>query len=211
MDRKNLKNKLIEYTINHTNNLDRHNTGYVLGIISAILMIMCVGTLLMFDNKQVRKIITKNINSDTVENPVEVKTSSTLLTERQLNIKATHANGTVGRLNYISLNRENTIVGLTVTNGFKHTIYLNLHGKGVVIVDNLGHQYNVQPPPDNPDIEIKPGTTFNAELVFSGGIPEGATNLTLITNNQIGSDQASTRRPKMQFDIPFDEEEKFIG
>ncbi|MEO1561406.1 MAG: hypothetical protein AAFS12_17900, partial [Cyanobacteria bacterium J06632_19] len=147
---------------------------------------------------------------DTVENPVEAKTTSTLLTERKLNVKATHPNGTVGRLNYISSNREKTIVELVVTNDFRHTIYLNLHGKGVVIVDNLGNKYNVQPLSKNPQLEITPGTTFKGELVFSGGIPSQASSLTLITNNQIGSDQASTRRPKMEFYIPLNEEDKFI-
>lgn len=206
MDKKNFKHQFIE----NTNNADKLNSGYVLGIISAILMMMCVGTLLMFDNIQVRRIITKKLKVDTVENPVEAKTTSTLLTERKLNVKATHPNGTVGRLNYISSNREKTIVELVVTNDFRHTIYLNLHGKGVVIVDNLGNKYNVQPLSKNPQLEITPGTTFKGELVFSGGIPSQASSLTLITNNQIGSDQASTRRPKMEFYIPLNEEDKFI-
>ncbi|MBV6626681.1 MAG: hypothetical protein KI793_27715 [Rivularia sp. (in: Bacteria)] len=207
MDKRNFKDKLIE----HTNDADKYNSGYVLGIISAILMIMCVGALLMFDNKQVQKIITENLNVETVENSIEEQKTSTLLTARKLKVKTTHPNGAVGRLTYISFNQENTTVELAVTNGFRHTIYLNLHGKGVVIVDNLGNKYNVQPPPDNPYLEITPGDTFKGELVFSGGIPLRASNLTLITNNQIGSDQAFTRRPKMEFYIPLNVEDKFLG
>ena len=68
----------------------------------------------------------------------------------------------------------------------------------------------MKPPFDNPSLEIEPNATFQGELVFQGGITSKANNLTLITNNQIGSDQPLTPRPKMEFYIPITQEDKLI-
>jgi len=204
MNKNNLKNKSIEDAYD----ADNDNSGFVLGIISAILLLICIGTLLMFDNKHVQRIITENINLDSVNNSSSAKKTTTLLTEKTLNVKADHPNGTVGRLTHISFSKESTIIEIAVTNGFWHTIHLNLHGKGVVLVDDLGNKYNFKPPLNNPFLEIKSSNTFKGELLFQGGITSKANNLTLITNNQIGSDQPLTRRPKMEFNIPISQQDK---
>ena len=85
-----------------------------------------------------------------------------------------------------------------------------MFGKGVVIVDDLGNKYNFKPPLGNPQLQIESGKTFKGKLLFQGGITTKANNLTLITNNQIGSDQPFTRRPKMEFYIPICQVDKLI-
>lgn len=214
MNKNNLKDKIIKKKlIDDVYETDNDNTGFILGIISAILLVTCIGTLLVFNNKGVQRIISENINNintDSENNSNQTKTISTLLTEKKLNIRVGHLNGTVGRLDNISFKEKNTIVKITVTNGFWHTIHLNLHGKGVVLVDDLGNKHNLKPPSDNPSLQIEPNTTFQGELIFQGAITSRANNLTLITNNQIGSDQPFTRRPKMEFFIPITQEDKLI-
>ncbi|MEM6399347.1 MAG: hypothetical protein AAF757_03825 [Cyanobacteria bacterium P01_D01_bin.116] len=206
MNKNNLKNQLIE----DISDSDNDNSGFVLGTISAILLVICIGTLLMFNNKQVQRIITDKINIDSANNSNDVKKTSTLLTEKTLNVKANHPNGTIGKLTHISFSQSNTTVEIAVTNGFWNTIYLNFRGKGVILVDDLGNKYDLKPPFDNPSLEIEPNATFQGELVFQGGITSKANNLTLITNNQIGSDQPLTPRPKMEFYIPITQEDKLI-
>ena len=80
-----------------------------------------------------------------------------------------------------------------------------MYGKGIILVDDLGDKYNFKPPFDNPYFQIESGTTFKGQLVFQGGVTTKANNLTLITNNQIGSDRPLTRRPKMEFYIPIEQ------
>ncbi len=202
MNRDNLKHKLIK----DASGTDDNNIGFVLGIISAVLLIVCIGTLLMFNNKQVQRIIGENINVDPENSLNETQNTGILLTKKTLNIRAEHPNGTIGRLSNISFNAENIAVEIAVTNGFRHNVYLNYSGKGIVLVDDLGNKYNLKPPSDNPYLHIESGTTFKGELIFQGGITTKANNLTLITNNQIGSDQALTRRPKMEFYIPIEQQ-----
>ena len=206
MNKNNLKNK----PIRNFYKTDNDNSGFVLGIISAILLLTCIGTLLVFNNKRVELITTKNRNIDSVNNPNQAKIINTLLTEKKLNIEAKHLNGTVGRLTNIDFQENNTIIKIAVTNGFWHAIHLNLHGKGLILVDDLGNKYNLKTRFDNPSLEIESNTTFQGDLIFQGGITSKANNLTLITNNQIGSDQPFTRRPKMEFFIPINAEDKLI-
>jgi hypothetical protein len=205
-----LKNKLKDKPVYDASGTERNNSGFVLGTISAILLIVCIGTLLMFNNKQVQRLIGENINVNSQDNSSETLKTDTLLTEKTLNVRAEHSNGTIGRLNNISFNAENTVIEIAVTNGSRHTIHLNLYGKGIILLDDLGNKYNLKPPFNNPYLQIESGTTFTGELVFQGGITTKANNLSLITNNQIGSDQILTRRPKMEFNIPITQEDKLI-
>ncbi len=212
MNKNNLRNKPID----NISDIDDDKSGFLL-IISAVLLIMCISVLLLFNNKQGQRLITQKINVDAVKKPSDVeffnfngsnstesKKASRLLTNKSLNIKAKHPNSTIGRLTNISFTKEDTIVEIAVTNGSQYTIYLNLHGKGIVLVDDLGNKFNLKPLSDNPYLMIRSGKTFKGELVFQGGVTSKANHLTLITNNQIGSDQPLSRRPKMMFYIPLD-------
>ncbi len=74
MNRDNLKHKLIK----DASGTDDNNSGFVLGIISAILLIVFIGTLLMFNNKQVQRIIGENINVDPENSFNETQNTGTL-------------------------------------------------------------------------------------------------------------------------------------
>lgn len=206
MNRDYLKNKPVSDARGNGDN----NSGFVLGAISAILLIVCISTLLIFNNKKVQRLIGEKINVDADNSSSEIQKTSTLLTEKKLNIKAEHPNGTIGRLSNISFNPQNTVIEIALINGFTHTIYLNLYGKGVILVDDLGKKYNLKPPFDNPYLQIESGKKFTGKLFFEGGITTKVNSLTLITNNQIGTDQPFTRRPKMEFFIPISQEDKLI-
>ncbi|MCJ8281951.1 MAG: hypothetical protein MJK14_19395 [Rivularia sp. ALOHA_DT_140] len=206
MNKNNLKYKSIKN--DNSSNTDDNNNGFILGAISVLLLILCISTLLLFENKQVRQIITKNINTDKANNLNHPKNTTILLTQKTLDIQTKHPNGTVGRLKNISFNKKNTIIEIAINNSFDHAIHINLYGKGIILVDDLGNKYNLKPPINNPYLEIKSNTTFKGQLVFQGGITAQANNLTLITNNQIGSDQPLTRRPKMEFNIPISQQDK---
>ena len=208
MGKNNLQDKLIDTSAD----IDNDKTGFVLGTVSVVLLFMCVAVLLLFNNTQVRRIINKRINVDALIKPSNISTESNnskiRLTEINLNIKAEHPNGTVGKITNISFHKNKTIVEMAITNGFQHTISLNLHGKGLVIIDNLGDEYNFKPYFFNSDFEIKSGETFKGSLRFEGRVNPNAKSLTLITNSKIGSDQLFTRRPKIQFNIPLNQENK---
>ena len=215
------KNNLTNTAIDDTKNTDTDKSGFLLGTISAVLMILCISVLLLFNNKQVQRIITQKINADVVKQSSDIEfstinindstkgdTISTRLKEKILNSKTEHPNSTVGRLTNIYFTEKNTIIDIAVTNGSQYAIHLNLNGKGTVLLDDLGDKYNLEPPSDNPNLKIESGTTFKGELVFQGGISSQASHLTLITNNKIGTDQRFSRRPKMKFEIPITEQDK---
>lgn len=204
------KNYLTKKPINNINNisdLDNSKGGFLLGIISGVLLIASISVLLLFNNKQVQRIITEKGNIDAVKKSSDTEllinnSNSLIETKKILTVKADHPNGTLGRLTNIYFTKNNTIVEIVVTNASFYTIHLNLHGKGVVLVDDLGNKYDLKLPSENPELEINSGETLKRELVFQGGVISKASNLTLITNNQIGSDQPLTRRPKIEFFIP---------
>ncbi len=210
------KNNLKDKPVDNTPEISNDNSGFLLGIISAVLLILCISMLLLFNNKQIQQRIIKNINFDRAKqvsdselfnNESLSENKELLLAEKILDIKAEHSNGTIGRLTNISFTQDSTIVEMVMTNGFQYPIHLNLHGKGLVIVDDLGNEYKFKAPFFNSNIEIESGQTFKGNLLFKGGVTANAKSLTLITNSKIGSDQPFTRRPKIKFEIPISEEE----
>lgn len=188
---------------------------FLLGVIFTLVLISGAGIWFFFTNKQAQQILSKQINRnviglpETVANPTESKppvttnTSVTqssevtvLPTEKTLNVQMTHPNGTVGILTNISFTKDSTKVEMSVTNGSKNTIELNRNGTEMVLVDDLGTNYNLAAPATNPDLEILPDTTLKGEFIFMGKF------LNLITNNQSGGDESLSQIPKMNFFIP---------
>ena len=78
MNRDYLKNK----PVNDASDTDDNNSGFVLGVISAILLIVCIGTLLIFNNKHVQRLIDENRTVDAENSLSEIQKTSTLLTEK---------------------------------------------------------------------------------------------------------------------------------
>ncbi|MEO1377889.1 MAG: hypothetical protein AAFW70_27140 [Cyanobacteria bacterium J06635_10] len=207
------------------NNVKRNGCGsFFLGVIFTLVVISGAGIWFLFTNKKAKQILSEQVNQTVVDNLPKTAdeatpskpTSNTSLTQssqvsalptgKTLNVQATHPNGTVGRLTKISFTKDNTKVEMSATNGSKNTVELNNNGRGMVLVDDLGKEYNLAAPATNPDVEILPGTTLKGEFVFIGKVSPGAKFLNLMTNNQLGGNETLSQIPKMKFFIPLGSE-----
>jgi cytoskeletal protein RodZ len=121
---------------------------------------------------------------------------------KPLNLQVNHANGTVMRVTGVALADDSTTIEVAVTNGSKYEIELNQTNNSMIMTDNLGSQYNLSPPANNPSLTIKPGTSLKGKFVFLGRFNPSATTITLTTNSRHGGDKDYSRDPKMQVDIP---------
>jgi hypothetical protein len=202
-------------------------SGFLMGILFTLLLVLGAGIWLVIKNPRLQQMLLGQINRNvatssptakTAATPAVVPTASPLETidtqttttdtspllppSQTLNLQVNHANGTVVRLTGISFAEDSTNVNLAVTNGHKDPIKLN-NSKDMVLIDNLGNQYNLVAPPDNSQIEIQPGTTLKGEFVFLGRMSPLATSFSLATNNMSGSDQSYSNLPKIRVaDIP---------
>ena len=106
----------------------------------------------------------------------------------------------VARLTQISFAEDSIIVSMSVTNGSKDVIQLNAQDD-MFLTDNVydRNQYNLSVSPDNPTIQIQPGTTLKGQFVFIGRLAQSATKLDLIMNYKSDSD-SSPNRPYLYFD-----------
>ncbi|MGK7949891.1 MAG: hypothetical protein AB4368_14180 [Xenococcaceae cyanobacterium] len=119
----------------------------------------------------------ENENEDTASN------TSSLPYEQGLNLQVNHANGSVLRLTRIAVTEDYIETDLTITNGYRDAITLNRNNfRQMRLRDNLGNNYNLAPPPQNPDIEIKAGQILEGKFRFLGRIDPNAQSLTLVTN-----------------------------
>jgi hypothetical protein len=91
-------------------------------------------------------------------------------------------------------------LGIVATNGGQNDIQLN-PSDDLVLVDAAGNRYAVNPPPANPRVTVRKGTTLRGSLVFIGQLPAGTTSLTLITCDDYGStDNQFASTPKFTID-----------
>lgn len=207
------------------NNVKRNGCGsFFLGVISTLILISGVGIWFLFTNEKAKQMLSSQVNQTVVDNlpktvdnaTQSLPTSNTSFTQssqvsalptgKTLNVQTTHPNGTVGRLTKISFTKDSTKVEMSATNGSKNTVELNNNGRGMVLVDDLGKEYNLAAPATNPDVEILPGTTLKGEFVFIGKVSPGAKFLNLITNNPLGGNESLSQIPKMKFFIPLSSE-----
>ena len=105
----------------------------------------------------------------------------------------------VARLTQISFSEDSIIVSMAVTNGSKDVIQLNAQDD-MFLNDNQydRNQYNLSVPPDNPTIQIQPGTTLKGQFVFIGRVAPTATKLSLLMNYRSYSD-SNPNRPYLYF------------
>ena len=134
---------------------------------------------------------------ETNESPETAKNKTNSLpssqtTEQQVN----HANGSVLQLKTISFKDDSIVANLSITNGHKNEIVLN-QNRDFLLRDNLGNVYHLATLPQNPEVKIPPGQTLTGDFVFLGRISPQANSLTLVTNDEFGSDRDYARDPKM--------------
>lgn len=113
-----------------------------------------------------------------------------------LNLQQTHPNGSTLRLTQLVFADNSITVTLAVTNGYRSEIRLNAN-HDMVLLDNLGNQYNLVEPPENAAIRLDRGMVLKGDFVFSGRIAPNATSLTLVTNRTTGGSEPTSATPKI--------------
>jgi hypothetical protein len=88
----------------------------------------------------------------------------------------------VMRLTEVALAEDSTILTLSITNGRREVIEIDTKKEHIVIYDDKSHKYNLAIPPDNPLIQIPPGTTLNGQFVFIGRLLPEVNSIRLQTS-----------------------------
>ncbi|HEY9853232.1 MAG TPA: hypothetical protein V6D28_27420 [Leptolyngbyaceae cyanobacterium] len=105
----------------------------------------------------------------------------------------------VARLTQVSFADDSIIVTMAITNGSNNAIQLNAQND-MFLTDNVydRNQYNLSVPPDNPTIQVQPGTTMKGRFVFIGRLAPQASKLSLSMNYKSYSDR-NPSRPYLYF------------
>lgn len=88
----------------------------------------------------------------------------------------------VARLTQISFTEDSILVNMAVTNVSREVIQLNARDDMRLFEDTYSNKYRLAVPPDNPSIQIQPGTTLKGQFVFIGRVSPKATSLSLSIN-----------------------------
>lgn len=121
-----------------------------------------------------------------------------------LDLQTNHASGSVLRVTGVRFANDHIAVDLAFTNGSRYEQKLNTYsGNRFVLRDDLGNVYNLSPPPNNGDVAVPAGQSLDGEFVFLGRLHPGAGALTLVTNEDHGGTEGTSRSPKMSVQIPF--------
>jgi hypothetical protein len=92
-----------------------------------------------------------------------------------------NASELVMRLTEITLAEDSTIATVSITNGRREVININTKKENIILYDDEGNTYRLAIPPDNPLIQIQPGTTLNGKFVFIGRLSPQAAYIGLKT------------------------------
>ena len=114
---------------------------------------------------------------------VSTSTTSSPTYEQDLGLQVNHADGSVLRLNRIAVTEDYIETDLAITNGYRNAITLNNYNRDMLLRDDLGNIYNLTPPPQNPEVIVKPEETLKGTFRFLGRIAPKARSLTLVTND----------------------------
>jgi len=113
-----------------------------------------------------------------------------------------HPNGADFVMNAISFSETGTIVNLLTENDERDVaIRLALAGK-TFLLDDLGNQYAILPPPDNRSLEVPGGAGLDAELSFPGAIDLDASTIEVVINDGQDAEQSDVVRsafPEVRF------------
>ena len=112
--------------------------------------------------------------------------------------------GVVMRLTQIAYSDDSMIASLAITNGSNQVIQLNAQ-EDMFLYDDLkkdynqsyGNTYRLSVPPNNPKVEVQPGTTIKGQFVFIGRLAPQAKFLGLVTNDKNPS-YGPSNKPNMK-------------
>ncbi|MCT7983902.1 hypothetical protein NG796_11390 [Laspinema sp. A4] len=132
----------------------------------AFLSLVCVGC----DSNPLAQKLPGGGAPATTESPRRPR----ILTESYDDLQV-NASELVMRLTEITLAEDSTIATVSITNGRREIININTKKENIILYDDEGNTYRLAIPPDNPLIQIQPGTTLNGKFVFIGRLsPEAA-------------------------------------
>ncbi|PSB43598.1 hypothetical protein C7B80_23640 [Cyanosarcina cf. burmensis CCALA 770] len=131
-----------------------------------------------------------------------VRTERAALSYSEQGLKVQHPNGTVLQVMGVRFAADRIIVNVAVVNRSPKTIKLNTNPQNLILIDNLGNQYDVIPAIDNPRVEVASYSTFNGDLTFATRLDSNATSLTLITNQEFHGLQRDTTSPRFVVALP---------
>lgn len=131
-----------------------------------------------------------------------MRTERAALSYSEQGLKVQHPNGTVLQVMGVRFAPDRIIVNVAVVNRSPKTIKLNTNPQNLILIDNLGNQYDVIPAIDNPRVEVPSYSTFNGDLTFATRLDSNATSLTLITNQQFHGLQRGTTSPRFVVALP---------
>lgn len=92
-------------------------------------------------------------------------------------------NQVVARLTQIAFTDDSIVVSMAFTNVSQEAIQLNAKDDLILRDDTYNSTYRLATPPDNPKIQIQPGTTLKGQFVFVGRVSPKASNLSISTNS----------------------------
>jgi hypothetical protein len=119
-----------------------------------------------------------------------------------LNITQTNVNGTTVTLNSIQVTPTDTLLTMTIDNRHKTEVIL-ASSYGTYIFGPDGAKLTIEPPAENKELEIPPGQSVRAELVFKGALARGGP-ATLFINNARDMENADSRYPGFRISINLD-------
>lgn len=113
-----------------------------------------------------------------------------------------HPNGSDFTMSSVTFSDTGTVVSLLAENDDREIpIRLALSGK-TYLLDDLGNQYAILPPPDNTSLEIPGGAGLDAELSFPGAINLDASTIEVVINGGQDAEQRDVSRsgfPEVHF------------
>ena len=115
--------------------------------------------------------------------PLSGASSGPLAAPLETELSSTHPNGVQAQVLGLRFDERSTAVEVSISNGGERAAELNSSGGRSYLVDDLDNRYPLQPPADDPELEIEPGAGVEGELVFAGGIESGASSVELVLND----------------------------
>ncbi|AFY82127.1 hypothetical protein [Oscillatoria acuminata] len=100
----------------------------------------------------------------------------------------------VMRLTEVALAEDSTTLALSITNGRREVIEIDTEKGHIFISDDKYNKYNLAIPPDNPLIQIPPGTTLNGKFVFIGRLLPEVNSIKLETRMEWEIPNSSPRQ-----------------
>lgn len=118
--------------------------------------------------------------------------------EVDLDLEQESLNGSVARVSRLEVTDLEVLVDVVITPNpdAAFSMFNNRQFNPMLLVDDLGNEYVLVPPEDNPNLLLDDGEELDGTLVFQGPVRPGASELTLFINRNSddGEENSSDRQ-----------------